>query len=387
MEGTNPDNPATEQRTRSIEGSKAHQGERARTISSRTENRVGLRSAQRWSEGVRGARRLLIRLRSRARPLARYRSCLLPFVCFFSLDWLLTAWAMLLATGLPQTRARDVLPFVKRLPGLEGLAGELPLLGLWGLSFFIFAVTAVILLSISIALTWNALADRTPRRRLTVLLTFSFALALYLFVFADWFIRGGASVTDLWVHLIEGSLGLPFLSELLVGYNFGVFIVLFYLTLVNGTLLAPPAAASRHGVEAIAWRMQKARLLLYLGAVVLVSGTIELRALNNIPVAWLPTSKVKIVTNLAATISSFAGAAFSIGLISLYVPTHGVLYLRAVELAREMGGSLKDQREWLEANGIVASPWKRVLTLLTLLGPVLAGGPLEVFSGILEKLL
>lgn len=110
-------------------------------------------------------------------------------------------------------------------------------------------------------------------------------------------------------------------------------------------------------------RMHELNTLLYFGAGLLVAGVLEVWAFYSWPAAYLPATEAEEFFKLGSTMSSAAGALYSLLLISIYLPAAFVLRrnLPAAPSTSE-GGAV----EWL-------APLARFTAMIA---PLLAGLPL-----------
>lgn len=121
--------------------------------------------------------------------------------------------------------------------------------------------------------------------------------------------------------------------------------------------------------------------VLFAGAAVLVAGVVEVDSLYH----WA-LSLTKLNENQAAAVTASAivptGTFFSLFLAAAYLPAALILRERGMALARSalpLEGPAA-QGQWLHNNGLGTSVASQVTSLLALLGPVLAGGPLNAFA-------
>lgn len=155
------------------------------------------------------------------------------------------------------------------------------------------------------------------------------------------------------------------------------------LDIHRGPAGASVSDAEKHQELAAALNVQSRRLqsVLFAGAAVLVAGVVEVDSLYHWALSLTNLSKEE-----AAAVTSSAtvptGTFFSLFLAAAYLPAALILRERGMALARSAlpldGPAAHGQ--WLQNNGLGISITSQVTSLLALLGPVLAGGPLNAFA-------
>jgi hypothetical protein len=160
------------------------------------------------------------------------------------------------------------------------------------------------------------------------------------------------------------------------------------------SLLGDPGSPARarahddggHERSANTLRTQHRRLqaVLFAGAAVLVAGVIEMDALYHwaTTVATLPGLPKGTAEAITASAIIPTGTFFSLFLAAAYVPAALILRERALELASTALPSEGPaaQGEWLQKRGLGISVSAQLTSLMALLGPVLAGGPLNALA-------
>jgi hypothetical protein len=146
---------------------------------------------------------------------------------------------------------------------------------------------------------------------------------------------------------------------------------------------AGSAAVGQHLAGALRVQNRRLQSVLFAGAAVLVAGIIELDALYGwaASVASLakPDNSAAILIT-AATVPT--GTFFSLFLTAVYVPAALILRDRAAALARIAlpGTAMPEQARWLQENGLATPVSSQITSLVALLGPVLASGPLNALG-------
>jgi hypothetical protein len=158
------------------------------------------------------------------------------------------------------------------------------------------------------------------------------------------------------------------------------------LLVVAPFLIATGASAVLHLPPCGAWEkarvlaLHEARLnaLLNLGAALLAAGTFEIWAFYSWPAAQMAAPGSAVFFSIAKTMSSVAGAFYSVVLASIYLPA--VLVLRRALADEHVAPSA-------EAEADAKATWTRQLKpLLAMLTPFLAGAPAaEVLKFLAEK--
>ena len=147
---------------------------------------------------------------------------------------------------------------------------------------------------------------------------------------------------------------------------------------------------------------QSAYNLLYVGALVLVAGTIEASFLYSWAISMLePYSATSLtppkhpltyywsaeLNNIPQVMGMLNGSFYSILLAAIFVPAlfqlQGVTNrLFNVEVQKKIEPALS-RKEWLEKNAVDASFPRQLLTMFVVLSPMLAGGPLATIFGMI----
>jgi hypothetical protein len=124
--------------------------------------------------------------------------------------------------------------------------------------------------------------------------------------------------------------------------------------------------------------------LLLLSAALLVTGILETQALYSWPLAYLPESLGRILSETAGAATSSIGTLYSILLAIVFGVAHWSL--------REMGGASirasqpdpSAQRVLIKSAGLEVSLGSTLLRVLTALAPLVAGGPLPALLKLLS---
>jgi hypothetical protein len=158
---------------------------------------------------------------------------------------------------------------------------------------------------------------------------------------------------------------------------FNVIVIVGCPIVVGATAVAllhfPSLSTPKMLAHEVAVRIDRLNLLLYLGAALLVAGTLEVWSFYSWPAAYVSDAEAARFFSLAKTMSTTIGSFFSLLLASIYVPT--LLQLR---IARGDRIAVEDGE---------LSQWVRPLVnVMAILAPVLAGIPLaEVLKSTMGK--
>ena len=141
-------------------------------------------------------------------------------------------------------------------------------------------------------------------------------------------------------------------------------------------------------------RAESIRLLQYLGGGVLVGAVVFIKMLHDWPVPLLCADEAKtLFTNLSSHWSVTVASYWTLMLIAIFLPAQVALARSARELARsrlrgEQGpASEKTVDQWLDDQGLRASPAKQITQLVAVLGPWLAGVPIAAVFDFFNKAL
>jgi hypothetical protein len=148
-------------------------------------------------------------------------------------------------------------------------------------------------------------------------------------------------------------------------------------------LPAKPAAVGQHLAAALNVQNRRLKTVLFAGAAVLVAGILELDSLYRwaASVAGI-TEPENAATLISAAAAVPTGTFFSLFLAAVYIPAALILRERGTALVRIAlpGAGLPEQVRWLEENGLTTPVSSQITALVALLGPVLAGGPLNALA-------
>jgi hypothetical protein len=266
--------------------------------------------------------------------------------------------------------------------GLCGFKKAVSALGPWGLSVYFFAVLEVFILVLALAI-YNAAQRSYPLRtrlRLFAVATM-WGLLLGLLV-SSFFATPKTRSTMVTLTYILERLDSPYLKGVLDLPHILMFFVVWIVAMAFGSLLIPSNNTEEDTDLFLLRRMQWARVLLYFSAVWLVAGTFVMSAMYNVPTIWLNEHSAAHLREISRYFAAMTGGLASVFLLSICVPTQMILHHQASELAcaRFRADNANSPQEWLEKRGFTTSYWGTIPSVLAVLGPALAGGPLqEVF--------
>ncbi|HKP36601.1 MAG TPA: hypothetical protein VJT71_07055, partial [Pyrinomonadaceae bacterium] len=129
------------------------------------------------------------------------------------------------------------------------------------------------------------------------------------------------------------------------------------LLLSNRMNLANPKLQVQAKANALAETQRRVRLLLYLGALALVAGTLEASALYTWAVSMLDVTGYSYASDIPQTMGILNGALYSIFLAAVFVPAMIQLRILARRLAETAKPDASDveRNKWLEDNAIAGT--------------------------------
>jgi hypothetical protein len=246
------------------------------------------------------------------------------------------------------------------------------------MSVYFVTVMDIFVLVISIVIYNAALRSYSLRVRV---ISFSGAilwgLILALLVHAH-FEHPKMHSTEEVLNTIVVGLNNPIMRLLATIPNILCFFAVWMAAIASGALLAPSHDAEDDN-QFLVRRMQWARMLLYISAVWLVTGTFAVGTMYYVPTIWLDEGSATELREISRQMAALTGGLSSIFLLSVYIPTQMMLYHQALELAcrKFTADEAKSPQEWLEKRGLATNYWGTIPTVVAVLGPMLAGGPLQ----------
>lgn len=309
----------------------------------------------------------------------------------------ITAWIYSIVSFGLVGWSHALVPFPTPTPGPLGRLGGL----MWGSSAILFltvsAAAAVVLLT-TIYRSINDAARHIPSRRTVAVVAVTVAVVFLLVAISplsadtpfpvreivDRMLakRIGSAVDVLWlVTLIAAALVLTGACACLIELRVASPIAVEPAD--EHDLTARSAAVGQHLAAALRIQNRRLQSVLFAGAAVLVAGIIELDSLYRwaVTTAGITTPKDAVsVISAAATVPT--GTFFSLFLTAVYVPAALILREHASTLARiALPGTAEPvQAKWLQENGLITPISSQITSLLALLGPVLASGPLNTLG-------
>lgn len=192
----------------------------------------------------------------------------------------------------------------------------------------------------------------------------------------------------------------PFLSQIRFAHGDPVLVTKL---LANGTLASTvflvaassavltgiPRDAKDTRIFVLAERMRRLRLLLYLGAFLLVASTIATSILYRWPEALLgadDNSGRANIGRIAGTLSVATGVVHTLLLLGFYLPAALTLTRRAYALARRAipNPQKTDIQKWLIERGLISSPFHVASRILIVFGPLFAGAIVPMLSRMMK---
>ncbi|HEX8635751.1 MAG TPA: hypothetical protein VF703_16500 [Pyrinomonadaceae bacterium] len=254
----------------------------------------------------------------------------------------------------------------------------------WSISVLFFALT----IAVTFAVILRAIIDALVSFRLLPAILIVFVVAgviagRYLpsghtFKFNDAFLNGTVfrvSPADDYVDAIE------FMGPMvLVGLAIAVSLILLWIN----RLMDPKSKLSLAAKLSVLARQQKrVRLLLYVGALTLVAGTLQASALYAWAMSMLtqPANVTPYSSNLSdipQVMGILNGAFYSIFLAGIFVPAIAQLRGQAYLFAdlQMPNASPAERSKWLAEHEVGGTVPKQLISALAVFAPLLAGGPL-----------
>lgn len=158
--------------------------------------------------------------------------------------------------------------------------------------------------------------------------------------------------------------------------NVGAITVTLLLVAATSVITRPIQSNGDDAVRELAWRIDKVKKLLYVGAIVLVAGIMSFVAVYDLPTGLLGEDKTLIAgaKELARGPLIFWGVTLTLILIANYAPATYFLNREALRLARELGdkSTPKDTDAWIQEQNLALSMREQSKRILTMASPLLA---------------
>ena len=250
----------------------------------------------------------------------------------------------------------------------------------WGLSGLVLSLAWLVVVIVTMAIMWTSMAKRPAQRNALILVS----LVLAVLAIGD--------------SLEHNPLTLPPVEPTLLGYfdlagiEDGRFLLHFFMGLIfsASVLMAIAAAAVVAEVdgpdpEALRRQRDRLKLVLYVGALVLVAGVIQVRTMHHLPALFLREHGESFVAANQA-LAMVTGTLWTLLLLGIYYPAARVLHMRILGLAQTKAEKeKKDVHTWLEEHGLHVKPLQLMLNLAAVLGPFITGSQaveiLKIFTG------
>lgn len=132
-------------------------------------------------------------------------------------------------------------------------------------------------------------------------------------------------------------------------------------------------------------QFQYMNVILFGGAIVLVSGIVHANAVHHLPDVFLSESDLEAWRKLVANLSTSAGAIWTLILIGLYLPAIAMLRLRAHAVANRVVDreEFESTNHWLTSHGLTFQLPQRLAQFGALISPFVVGGPASPLLGLL----
>ncbi len=225
------------------------------------------------------------------------------------------------------------------------------------------------LVGICLAVIWQSTRHR--QRWLRILVAFApFAFAEYLLIQAwlgkDWIL------IKLPRQLIEGFFRGAELLTVECCLSGIITSALIFLVFSHTALLVPVDEADSTRLRE---RNRWLEILLWAGATILIVGVMHINLLLSWSASFLGEGDAEIVDRLIVGYSALIGFRWTIILGAIYVPTAMLLNRQAWSLACSERSTEEKRLEWLKTEDLAPSTFKRLRSIVVVLSPLLAGGP------------
>lgn len=147
------------------------------------------------------------------------------------------------------------------------------------------------------------------------------------------------------------------------------------LTVTTAATLLPPPNERPRPPEHLRAQIRRLRVVLYLGAAVLVAGTLLTSAYHHLPIPQLADGHREAGELLAGGVTFVTGALWSLVLLAMYVPAALILDRRAWAVATARDGESPARQGWLEEEGLTSRWYGTLLRVTAILAPFLSSGP------------
>lgn len=252
----------------------------------------------------------------------------------------------------------------------------------WSISLLFFALAITMTLTAIIKTVFETCRSLELRpKAITILIVSSFLAVLVI----GWFLAGGKTLDFNEKFLGSTVYKVAPAKPFVVGIEAMAFLALVGLAVSVSLLLAgskrmnlkTPQFSVQARVAALAENQRKVRLLLYVGALALIAGTLEASALYTWAVSMLEITRYSHASDIPHTLGIVNGALYSILLAAIFVPAMIQLRVQARRLAEAANpdSSAAERNKWLDENAIAGTIPRQIYSTLAVAGPLLAGGP------------
>lgn len=260
--------------------------------------------------------------------------------------------------------------------GVQEIAARL----VWGMSAVVLVVACVATAVAAVVVLDRALLDSGvgPSRFALTVATVG-AVAVPAFVVARFDFGGVTSTLVNETFARTGLRGVSVLPNALHGLSFAS--VALVLAASCAALGRPPGTGDR--VDHLVRQLRRLQVLLYVSALALVAGVVEVTALMRWSTVLLPSSAAADAIRSLATIwPAIVGTTYTLLLIAVFVPAMAILAHRGRALAPDRDPKAADR--WMEEQGLRSPLTAQVSRVLAVLGPLLAGGPAPLLLDLLR---
>ena len=149
---------------------------------------------------------------------------------------------------------------------------------------------------------------------------------------------------------------------------------IFLFVAASSTVSLPSGTRHQEKCDAGIY-MARLRNVLYVGAIMLVTGVVNMGAWMRWPSAlFMDVSEDSAIIGMALGVTTYWGAVFTLITISAYVPAAMYLRTRALYLFRNdhPGKSVAEEEQWLEKQGLTVSPGTQMAPIVAMISPLVA---------------
>lgn len=246
----------------------------------------------------------------------------------------------------------------------------------WGFATLVYLVAWIAAVVGGVVVLYRLLSGRSARRLGLVAGALGVSLVGAVLRFNCPLQVGG--VTEILAAAFR-RLGIREVETLLaLSQAFAVGAALLLLIAASATLKPSAATDNTEAGRELRRRQRLLQVVLYLGAVVLVAGTVQVVTVYQVPVPLLAGEAERAaMSRLAQGLSVATGGLWTLVLLAIYAPAALILRHRATRLAGHAFDSREAESEesWLEEMGLASSWTSQLARLAAVASPLLTSGP------------